>query len=286
MKLFERLGIKSAGDAAVVTLHEYLSNRSVALLLRGRSGGLDIGSGIAIEIAGHRLVATVAHNVRGLQPTQIDVMPAGRRLIKGARVRKIGTHPLATTRDIDVAWLELDCIDIEESGLAFILLNQVMPNPPKSESLPCFIQGYPAEMVDKPPAVTERPLVESDGFLTLSIPSEKRQTPHQPEVDVAVEYPPHDASLEDHGWPPPPGISGGGFWLFPSFASRQIWAPESAKLIGLARGWWKKEREFLATRIEHWLELVAEEFPETPLLIRDALASDTKPQCRGRGGSL
>jgi hypothetical protein len=50
MKLFERLGIKNAADAAVVTLHEYLSNRSVALLLRDRSGGLDIGSGIAIEM--------------------------------------------------------------------------------------------------------------------------------------------------------------------------------------------------------------------------------------------
>jgi hypothetical protein len=189
---------------------------------------------------------------------------------------------LAATKDIDVAWLELYCSDIEESALSFIQLNQVMPNPPKWESRPCFVQGYPAEMVAKLPEVTDRPLVESDGFLTLLIPSEKRQTPHQPRVDIAVEYPPHDASLEDHGWPPPPGVSGGGFWLFPSFASQQIWTPESAKLIGLARGWWKKEREFLATRIEYWLELVAEEFPDTRSLIRDVLGSKHLVQRRRR----
>src|SRR5947209_1552017 len=50
MKLFETLGIKNPAMAACVAYHEYISDRSVALLLRSISETLDIGSGTCFRI--------------------------------------------------------------------------------------------------------------------------------------------------------------------------------------------------------------------------------------------
>ena len=54
MKILEVLGVKGAEAAACVTAHDYLSERSAALLLRPRPDQLDIGSAVAIEIGGRR----------------------------------------------------------------------------------------------------------------------------------------------------------------------------------------------------------------------------------------
>ncbi len=50
MKLFETLQPKNAGDAAGIALHDYVSNRSVALLLRSQHGRLDM----ALEVRKRR----------------------------------------------------------------------------------------------------------------------------------------------------------------------------------------------------------------------------------------
>lgn len=270
MKLLEALGVKGAEAAACVTAHDYLSERSVALLLRPRPDQLDIGSAVAIEIGGHRLLATAAHNIRGLDPTQIEALPAGRRLVTHVPIRRGKAHPLAETDKVDVAWLEIDP-NARKLDLSFVRLDQILRFSPTEDRQACFVQGFPAATVDKPHKTSEIPLVESDGLLTLTIAAHRRQSPHQPEVDLAVEYPPHDGSLDGAGLPAPPGASGGGFWLFPRFEKDRIWSPETFKLIGIARGWWKADREFLATRIDRWITLVAEDFPDTRPLIKDVL---------------
>src|SRR5262249_42905360 len=115
------------------------------------------------------------------------------------------------------------------------------------------------------------PVVESDGLLTLTIATDRRQSPHRPDVDLGVEYPPHDGSLDAAGLPVPPGASGGGFWVFPRFENGRIWSPEAFKLIGICRGWSKQNHELVATRIDHWMTLVAGDFPDTRPLIKDVL---------------
>lgn len=270
MKLLEHLGIKDAAGASAVAFHEYLSNRSVALLLRSDSERLEIGSAIAIQIGRYSLLATAAHNVKGLNPRQIEVIPAGRLRAARLPVIRIGIHRLCEIENVDVAWMELDIRSCEKPGISFVRLDQIGVLSPTSKPQACFVQGYPAEVVVRPSSASECPLVESDGFLTLPIPSNRRRTHHKPNVDIAVEYPPHDGSLDSSGVPGPPGISGGGFWLFPGFDNDDpIWAPEKARLIGIARGWWRKEKEFLATLMEHWLEVVAEDLPDIREEVRD-----------------
>ena len=177
---------------------------------------------------------------------------------------------MAEKENVDVAWLEIDP-SVHNLDLSFVRLDQVIRSSPTEDRQPCFVQGFPAETVDNPLTTSEIPLVESDGLLTITIAAHRRQSPHRPDVDLGVEYPPHDGSLDGAGLPAPPGASGGGFWLFPRFENDRIWSPEAFKLIGIARGWWKADREFLATRIDRWITLVAEDFPDTRPLIKDVL---------------
>ncbi len=66
MKLFERAGIRTtdAAGAAAVSFHEYVSDRSAALLLREQPRMLEIGSVVCVQIGNYYLAATAAHNVQ------------------------------------------------------------------------------------------------------------------------------------------------------------------------------------------------------------------------------
>ena len=278
MKLFERLNITSAGSAASVTLHEYLSNRSVALLFPPTRGSLrEIGSGVCIQIGSLHLVATVAHNVRRLETSDVEVIPAGDRSAKPLRVRRIGWRASIERVDVDVAWLELDPEECKKSRILFHKLDELRALAREEEVHACFLQGYPAATVEVPTRPGERLLVESDGFLTLSIPASRRRGTHQPSVDIAVEYPPHDGSLDGKGLPPPPGVSGGGLWLFPRLDDHVVWAPDRARLVGLGRGWWEPYKEFVATRIERWLDLVAKDHPAVRAEVDTFLRANDPP---------
>jgi hypothetical protein len=67
LSLFEKLGIQSGEPdrtkAAVAQLANYLSDRSVALLLPPE-GGLWVGSGVCVQIAGRYFVTTAKHNLQ------------------------------------------------------------------------------------------------------------------------------------------------------------------------------------------------------------------------------
>jgi hypothetical protein len=67
LSLFDKLGIKSpvsdSTKAAVAQLANYISNRSVALLLRPE-GDLWLGSGVCVRLADCYFVATAKHNLQ------------------------------------------------------------------------------------------------------------------------------------------------------------------------------------------------------------------------------
>ena len=58
MNLLDLLQPKDSATAASIALHNYVSNRSVALLLRSRAGQLEIASGRSVRIGNHRHIAT------------------------------------------------------------------------------------------------------------------------------------------------------------------------------------------------------------------------------------
>ena len=79
MALLESLGIRSAGAAASVTLHEYVSDRSVALLLRPSSTALNVGSGTCVRIRDTFILVTAGrYNVEGVALDQIEGAASGK----------------------------------------------------------------------------------------------------------------------------------------------------------------------------------------------------------------
>ena len=262
MKLLERAGIRTtdAAGAASVAFHEYVSDRSAALLLRERPGTLEIGSAVCCRIGRTYLAATAAHNVLNLDPMRIEVVPAGELRARAIAVRRLG-HA-TNWEDEDVAWLELEAEPCPDSGrLRFVTLDEISILPESESPIVCFLQGYPSQNVEPPPSAQERPLPQSDGLMTLVIPAQRRRVARDARV-IGIEYPPHDGSLDASGVPHPCGLSGGAVWLFPTFPGNQVWSPRKARFVAIERGWWREEREVIATRIEVWLRLVAVQIPE------------------------
>lgn len=278
MKPFERLGIKNPATAACIAYHEYISDRSVALLLRSTTDALDIGSGTCFRIGSRYLIATVAHNVSHLDISMIEAVPRGAYYSdKLTLVAKNHLHS-AGGAELDVAWVEVEPESFERSPqLGAFSLSQVATYPEEIVT-GCFLQGYPGERVELvEPEASARPSVASDGLLTVSIPPLARGVRHQAGIDFAIEYPPHDGSLDDQPLAAPPGISGGGIWWVPGFEGNKIWLQDEVRLLAIARKWYKPSKEVWGTRIEYWLKLVAADFSDLRGEVENALENLSAP---------
>jgi hypothetical protein len=257
VSLFEKSGIESrksdAIKAAVLQLAGLLSNRSVALLLRPE-GGLWLGSGVCVRIADRYFVATAKHNLRhedrDLRISDIEVRARGERQGEPLSVTRMGLAP-----DLDLAWLELDPVASNRPNLAFVRTDEIASLPEGDASEPCCLLGYPAEMAGKPADAQQRPLLESACIMTLSVGPSRRRGSASPGT-FAIEWPPHDGSLDD-SHPQPHGVSGGGVWLLPRHDDYLVWSPERSRLTGIEAAWRRDFKELVVIRIERWLELIA-----------------------------
>lgn len=265
LKLFEKLGISGTGrddaiKAAMALSGSHVSDRSVALLIRETADKLEVGSGVCVRIGGRYLVATVKHNTqddngKDLPLSDVEVRPRGEKWGEPLKVERAGRSP-----NLDLAWLELNPESLPLPHLRFVAAAEMACLRDEDDRQPCFLQGYPAAVVEKPKEAQGRPLLESIPLLTLSIASTRRKGPPGPE-SFAVEWPPHDGSL-DEILPEPHGVSGGGVWSFSKLQDHAVWSPERARLVGIASSWRDQDKEEVAVRIECWLELVANQIPE------------------------
>jgi hypothetical protein len=276
-KLFERLGVKTAGEAAGIAFHRFVSDRSVAIVDKRGSGSVELGSGVLIKIEDHCLVATAGHVLEGKNPAAVTIVPPGNISTEPLDVRRMNKVDRQNNLVVDVGWLELNAEQCQRNGILFLSLDQIRPLRNENRVEACFLHGYPSDSATasndgEQIFISE---VQSFGALQLSIPPERRGDRHQAGVDIAIEYPSQDGSLDNAGFPEPFGLSGGGVWLFPRFDEYQVWSPEKATLIGIDRGWWREEREAVATRVEWWLRLVAKDLPNTRQVIENVLAATT-----------
>jgi len=263
LRLFEELKIgagKNETTAFMALLVNYVSDRSVAILLRSSTERLELGSGVCVRIGDRDLVATVKHNLQDdkgapLKISDLELRPRGEKYGEALKVQRLGLSPTQ-----DLAWLELDPASAKRPRLAFVTGDQIAFLDEDSDRQHCLLVGYPAELAETPATAQHRPLVESTGLLTLSIAPGRRKGPRDYGT-FAIEYLPHDNSLNGI-LPIPHGVSGGGTWLLPALDKHPIWSPEMARLVGFARSWRKDCREEVVLRIESWLKLVASQIPE------------------------
>jgi hypothetical protein len=102
MRLLEQLGVRNAGQAALISLHEYVSDRSVALYLRSEPGRLDIGSGVCVLLDGRRFIATASHNIEDCRLADVTVIARGERFGQALRTLRMGSSGDSIR---DVGWI-------------------------------------------------------------------------------------------------------------------------------------------------------------------------------------
>ncbi len=209
--------------------------------LQRKGGGLYVGSGLCVRIGDRYLIATAKHNLqddncRDLQISDFEVRPRGKKYGEPLEVRSMGLAP-----NVDLAWLEVNPETSKRPHLAFVTVEEIASLREDKGQQACSLLGYSKEMAEKPSNAQERPLLESACVVTLSILPSGRQAPNDPNT-FAIEWPPHDGSLND-SLPEPHGVSGGGVWLLPKHDDYLVWSSERARLVGIARAWWREERE-------------------------------------------
>jgi hypothetical protein len=132
------------------------------------------------------------------------------------------------------------------------------------------INGYPYDTAIITPSSTD---LQSVAALTMMAKTEDLPRQLRP-AELAFEYPPRDAQdLPMASVPHPRGVSGGGAWRDLRHDEYAVESPERLELVAINTLWDKRTSVLFSTRIEHWLNLVAEDFPDTRSTIAAFLQS-------------
>jgi len=268
----ETIGMAEEAPPSPMTLLNWISDRSVALLIEPSEGGLYIGSAVALEVAGHYFLATAAHNLKGVSRTgQVRALPGGRRLERPLRLVDWNSREMGPAGEVDVAWIEVDVVSVGASSLRAIPVRSVRCHAEHLAETAFFVQGYPEGAVDRDDVAQAMPLLTSIGQATFSLPASASSLAYQDGIDLLVEWPASDLGQAE--LPPPRGVSGGGVWILPRFLDNPRWSCADLRLAGIARAWRRGSRQLVATRIEHWLDLLGADKPHTKSEIAAALSS-------------
>lgn len=254
------------------SVNDWICDRSVALLLSPQEGGLYVGSAAAIEVCGHYFLATAAHNLAGiLARDQLRALPAGRRVERPLYILEWNSVEHASVGELDVAWLEVETVSAATSAVSFIPVSSVLCGVVHQEQTVFPVQGYPEASIDKSDVFEGVPLLCGTSVFSFSVPQSASAFSFQDEIDLVLEWPPSDLRQSQVEVPHPSGVSGGGIWLMPRFVENPGWGYQDLRLVALARAWRRESRQLVATRIEHWLELLAKDKPYTRKEINSVL---------------
>ena len=245
-------------------VNDWTCNRSVALLLSPQEGGLYIGSAAAIKVCGHYFLATAAHNLDGIfTRDQLRALPAGRRLERPLYILEWNSVRHTSAGELDVAWLEVDTVSATASTASFIPVASLFCGMVHRERTVLPVQGYPEASIDRADVFEGVPLLCGTGVYSFSVPKSASAFAFQDGIDLLLEWPPSDLRQSEVEVSHPSGVSGGGVWLMPRFADNPEWTYSDLRLVALTRAWRRESRQLVATRIEHWLGLLAEDKPYT-----------------------
>ena len=99
---------------------------------------------------------------------------------------------------------------------------------------------------------------------------------HDKSKDIYIDYELTSVFVEKQlgmDMPEPFGLSGGGLWALPINDRTKLWRPSDTTLIGIERSWLKDSSCVCCTQIQHWLKLVAYDYPDLIEIIDEFLRS-------------
>lgn len=258
---------------ALQLMVEYVSARSAAVVVRDRHGNSATGSSTCIRVGDHLLLATAAHVIEDLDDSRITLIPRGRWSGRGPlRFSSRSCHPGRSAPSSDVAWIEIDPGSAAlASGLRFLELSDLLRGQRSDRDRPFMVHGYPVES-----AVVAEETADVEATAAMTMMAETHELPRTlGGHELALEWPPRDASNQPmQDVPSPKGVSGGGTWRQPRHDEQIIMSPSHFRLVGVNVRWHRASSILFAVRIEHWLDLVAEDFPDTRELIASVRAAE------------
>ena len=235
----------------------YIATHSVGIVIRDRAGNTATGSSVCIRVGPHLLLATAAHVIEDVLDSRIQLVPAGELSQVPAPFEARSCGPSRSAPATDVAWFELDPAAARD--LRFLELSELRPSQLLDRERSFAINGYPYESAIITPSTAD--LEATVGMTKMADPQEHPRPLRSHEI--ALEYPPRDAHGRPMtGVPHPKGVSGGGTWWQPRHDEYAVLSPERLRLVGVNTLWDKASSILFATRIEYWLRLVAQDFPD------------------------
>lgn len=240
---------------------EYVSARSVAIVVRDKDGNAATGSSTCISIAGRLLLATAGHVIEDLEDSRITLIPSGRWSGRSPlRWFDRSCSPGRRAPGTDVAWIELDSASAHACNLRFLTLSDLLPGQEYDRERSFMVQGHPHEAAIIGEEFAD---VESNAAMTL-MPSLHELPRDLRAHELAFEWPPRDEAEQPmRGVLDPSGVSGGGVWYLPRHDEQLILSPAYFRLVGINVSWHRASSVLFSVRIEHWLGLVARDLPDT-----------------------
>jgi hypothetical protein len=244
--------------------------------------GIRRGTGTCILIGGRYLIATAAHLFVDLpESSRVGVMPLTTTPSGDILLAAAHNHCGGRDRDeVDVAWLELEEAPARQLGRDFLTLDGLEPHYDGVAGEPLFSYGFPDEVKITPKANGQSDIefaVQSYSTVVLAPASIDPSFRPDPAFDIFARY--STRAVEGRlpegrvpKLPGAPGLSGGGFWRI-SVNRAGIWTPSDLRLVGIEHAWQPEDEWFRATKVCHWLRLVADDHPDLRAMINSVLAS-------------
>ena len=278
---------------------EFLRKHSV-LFMYEKSGERTSASGTLVQIGDRLLVATARHTIpRGSQMLEfiganmicVDSSPEvapGKRIWTGQRPAKVVNGK--RHQEFDVGLIELESSALSVLGHEAIPLSGISIRTPQFGRT-AFVYGFPSEFE------RSQKISESSGFLrvgSMTYPNPvlaPEEWPHVPDhdttpeesVDCFMRYCRDDEmkaivpigrnrGLDLSGFPERlpavHGMSGGGFWQrWTPVNDRELWLACDYELFAIQSSWYEPSRYIRGVQIRHWLDLVAESYPDLKPMI-------------------
>lgn len=252
---------------AVKLMTDYITKRSVAIVVRDSRGNVACGTSTCVRVGEHALLATAGHVIEDLEDQRIQLVPDSELSSKPLSFIGRSCSPSKRRRsETDVAWIELASEVAQDHRLKFLALSDLKLNQLSNDrDHPFLINGYPRQRAHLSSTSID---LESNVAFSMMASDEKLGRPRR-EYEVITEYPPHDEDDQPISTAPSaPGFSGGGVWWHPRHDEISIISPSHMKLIAINTRWRSDVSILFSTRIYEWLRLVGEDFPDSEPLLR------------------
>lgn len=258
-------------ELEVKAIGDFVTRRSIALVLKPVRGTPGVGSSTCVQVGSHYLLATAGHVIEDLEDDQIDLRAASELSKQRIPFAARSCDPRRPRPDTDVAWIELDARTVADHRLQFIQLSDIHVVPGQTREHPFLVQGYPWASVLGDRDTARRLDLESTLALTMAADANRLPQPLK-DFEFAVEYPPRGPDDKPLDAPEPHGMSGGGTWRQPRHDQTVVWTPDTLWLVGINTSWFRSSKILYCTKIDSWLRLVANDFPDTGPLVTELLA--------------